>query len=277
MKVYFDRNIFDDIKKLKDVHESATDIAVLRSAVDEGRLTVLLSTTVLEETLPALNLSYHLLKQELEVIFSLVQKRRMIKSPAVLLREAVQSYAFARKPPEMLTRTPPVLENFLTKGKAATRLKEFLEATVAQNTEFAEGFDEIFEKVRQLGEEQNIGRPDFKELWNDTALGRAEDLAKQHHVYDRCVERGIEGLLEVKAIRLYVIYYVAWVFSKWFGEQGIPGKVKPSERGDFFHAVQAAAADIFVTRDGRLARWLKQISVVDLDIINLKQLIERLS
>lgn len=237
-----------------------------------------MSTTVLEETVPALNHSPNTLRQELEAIFSLVQKRRMIKASDELLREAVQSYAFDRRLPEMLTRTPPVFEDFLTKGKVTQRLREFVETTIAQGNEFAEDFTETFLEVRRIFEERNVGRPDnFKELWDAIALDRADGLAKQYNVYNRCVERGIEGLLEVKTVKLYAIYYTAWIYSKCFGEQGKLGKVISSERGDFFHSVQAAAADVFVTRDSRLARWLKQVTVDNFDVLNFDQLIERLS
>jgi len=57
MKAYFDRNIFGDLKAMADGDESDEKLSALRAAVDEKRLTVLLNTTVLEETLPALNLS----------------------------------------------------------------------------------------------------------------------------------------------------------------------------------------------------------------------------
>ena len=67
------------------------------------------------------------------------------------------------------------------------------------------------------------------------------------------------------------------MFAKWFGEQGTPGKVKASESGDFFHAVQASAADILVTNDSKFSRWLKQVPIEDLEIISFRELIERLS
>jgi len=278
MKVYFDRNIFGDIKQLKNATKSADSITVLQNAVSDRRITILLSATVLEETLPTLNYSPNTLKQELEVIFSLVEKRRMIKPPATLLREAVQSYAYSRRLPDMLTRTPQILEGFLVKGKISPKLKELVEAIVAQGSEFTDNFTRTFSKVRCVGEERNVGTPgDFQELWGAITPEIIKGLTKQHGVYDKCLERGIEGLLEVKTIRLYATYYTAWVFSKWFGEQGAPGSVKRSERGDFFHSVQAAAADVFVTRDSRLARWLKQIRIENFEIIDFDQLLERLS
>lgn len=278
MKVYLDRNIFGDIKQLKDSAESAGRVAALHNAVNEKRITILLSTTILEETLPVLKHSHNTLKQELEVIFGLVEKHRMIKVPGSLLKEAVQSYAFDRRLPDMLTRTPRILEDFLSRGKVSPALKEFVEAVVAQGSEFADDFTQTFSEVRRVGEERNVGTPDdFQEFWRAATPVIVEGLAEQHGVYERCAERGMEGLLEVKTVRLYATYYAAWVFAKWFGEQGVPGKVKPSERGDFFHSVQSAAADVFVTRDARLARWLKLIPVENFEVISLDQLLERLA
>src|SRR5690348_16812199 len=125
MKVYFDRNIFDYIKRMKDASQSMPDIDNLYQAVCEGKLTILLSTTLLEETLPLLKHSRSTLKGELENIFGLVEKRRMIKPAEDLLREAVQSYAFKRKIPDRFTKTPRILNDFLTKGKVAREVEEF--------------------------------------------------------------------------------------------------------------------------------------------------------
>ena len=85
----------------------------------------------------------------------------------------------------------------------------------------------------------------------------------------------MEGLLDNRTVRLYTIYYAALVHSKWFGEQGKPGKVKPSESGDFFHSVQASAADVFVTEDARLVRRLTQILVDGLEVMNFDDFLNR--
>lgn len=210
MKVYLDRNIFGDIKQLRSTPDSADSITVLQRAIEEKRITILLSTTVIEKTLPALNHSPNTLEQELEVIFGLVQKRRMIKAPANLLSEAVQSYASARSIPDMLTRTPRILEDFLVKGKVSQKLKQFVKAIVAQGSEFTNNFTETFSEARRVGEERNVGTPeDFQEFWNAITPAIIEALAKRHCVYDKCLERGLEGLLEVKIIRLYATYYAA--------------------------------------------------------------------
>lgn len=278
MKAYFDRNIFGDIKKLKEISEASHEITTLQRAVDEGKLTVLLSTTVLGETLPALRHSTGTLSRELKVIFTLVEKRRMIKPADDLLREAVQSYAFARRLPDMFTKTPKMLSDFLIKGKLTRDLQEFTEGVISRSDRFADNFTKIFSEVRRIGEERDLCRPsDFQEFWKEMAPAIAEWLAKQHGVYKQCMARGIEGMLENKTVTLYTIYYSSWVFARCFGEQGTPGKVRASEMGDFFHAVQASAADIFVTKDSTFSKWLRQVQIKNLEIISFRELIEQLS
>jgi hypothetical protein len=57
--------------------------------------------------------------------------------------------------------------------------------------------------------------------------------------------------------------------------------VKPSEAGDFFHAVCASAADIFVTQEhkekyGKLPFILSQLPIPRFTVMNLKDLLETL-
>ena len=50
MKAYFDRNIFDRIRRLKDDSDSSGSLSTLRKAVDDRKLVVLLGSIVLDET-----------------------------------------------------------------------------------------------------------------------------------------------------------------------------------------------------------------------------------
>lgn len=277
MKVYFDRNIFGDITESVKNFGTNDDIAVLQSAVDKGKLTILLSTTVLQETFPLLSHSTNTFRDELKEIFRLVKKRRMIKPADNILREAVESYAYNRKLPDMQTKTPRFLEDFLNNGKNSPSLSELMDVALSERENFINDFNQRFAEARKSIEERNVGSPaNFKDYWQSIANYPATELAKRYDLVGKCEERGIEGLLNVKPIRLYSIYYAYWTFSKLFGEQKVAGKVKSGERGDFFHSVQAAAADIFVTNDERLKRWLNEIPVDNFRIIDFKQLIENI-
>lgn len=276
-KVYFDRNIFADIKRREGTLELANDIEVLKKAVADDKIKILWSTTLLEETIPAIKNSPATLRHDLKIITDIVDKHRMIKQPGVLLREAIQSYAFERRSPDMLFKTPPVLNKFLINGKVTGNLEKFFQAVITQSEEFERNLANAFSELKRIKEERRIDRPeDFQEFWRGISLEMVGWEAENYKLYDRCVKRGIKGLAEIKIIKLYTIYYASWAYSKWFGEQGIPGKVKASELGDFFHSVQAAAANVFVTHDSRLARWLKQIPIEEFEVISFSRFIEQL-
>jgi hypothetical protein len=248
MRVYFDRNIFDALRKLTDSSKSPTALAKLREATSDGRLTILFSHVVLEETFPLLKRSAGTFEQEIKALLSLVDARRMIKLSDSLLREAVQSYAFRRRLPEMLTRTPRTIRDFLTNGRVTKELEQFIEAIQSNKQQFVQRLSKSFTEAQRLAVERNIGSPkDFQEFWIGMAPVIVTLLAERYGVDKRCLARGIEGLLENRTVKLYAAYYASFTHSKWFGEQGKPGKVIGSERGDFFHAVQASAADLLVT------------------------------
>ena len=275
MKVYLDRNILGDLKSSSRSH---TRLLPLQDAVKQKRIDVLFSTTILEETLPALNHSAAMLREEIEVIRSLVHTDRMIKTPAELLEETIQSYALNRSLPDMFIPTPPFLRKLFDEGIVSEQVKEYLRGHIALTEKFSPELTEAFERARKAVQEQDVGKPKyFREFYDGFCPAILEQQRRNYGVYDACMERGTNGLMETKTIKLYLLYYAAWVYAKLFGEQGVSGKVDPSERGDWFHAVQAAASDVFVTHDGRLARWLNLRPVNDFEILTLLQLIERVS
>lgn len=166
------------------------DLDVLQRAVSRKEIQILLSTTILEETLPALNCSAETLKQELGLIRGLVDLRRMIKTPASLLREAVESYAFDRKLPDMLTRTPRLLEDFIGKGRISQQLRDYLDGFISQSKTFANDLTEAFDGARQAGVERNVGTPeDFPEFCNGFTPAILEGLCENYGMSTKCADR----------------------------------------------------------------------------------------
>lgn len=235
---------------------------------------------MLEETLPLLRCSSVVLREELQLIFSLVETDRMVKAPDQLLKEAVQSYAYDRRLPDMFTRTPKVFRSFLRNGKVTSELKARLLHETRRRHELVERITPVTERskaeVKELAVKTNVSRESWHEMQEAAAPRVLELVSEQYGVRRQCLERGLSGLLENQTVRMFVIYYLAWCRAKLFGEGGPPGKARPSELGDWFHSVQSSAADIFVTEDSALARWLKQVSDDRFEVIGLEELIERL-
>src|SRR2546430_16199254 len=108
--------------------------------------------------------------------------------------------------------------------------------------------------ARVVGEERGVGTPDdFNELWSGLSVTIVDGLLSQvpRPIRRVCKKRGVQNMLKIKSIRLYTIYYAWLVHSGWFGIQGDPRKMKEGDVGDFFHAVQASAANIFVTQESK--------------------------
>ena len=88
-------------------------------------------------------------------------------------------------------------------------------------------------------------------------------------------------MLDIKSVRIYTMYYCWLFYSHWLKTDGSPARVKASEGGDFFHAVCASAADIFVTQEsmekyGRLPFILSQVPIPGLTIMSLAEFLESL-
>jgi hypothetical protein len=95
----------------------------------------------------------------------------------------------------------------------------------------------------------------FETFWARAAAPWADAYAERAGAAAACRRRGLEGLLNVRALGLVVRAALSLVFS-----QVINGR-KPhlGDGYDQWHASQAAAVDVFVTRDDRLALHLAHI------------------
>ncbi len=106
----------------------------------------------------------------------------------------------------------------------------------------------------------------------------AEAFADSFGVGDACRRRGISGLLKRRAVALCVGSQVSWIYSQtvpWAG--GI--ETRQTDWGDGYdnwHALEASAADIFVTGDDGLAKKLKQLKIADFTVVtSLRELLDK--
>ena len=102
----------------------------------------------------------------------------------------------------------------------------------------ASGFTEGLLKAREAGLQRNVGRPNFRQLWDSLSTTLAvEGLVSRcsQEVSAKCRDRGLDEMLKVKSIRFYTLYYLSLIQSGWFGIQDKPRKVRPADFGDWFH------------------------------------------
>lgn len=282
LTVYFDRNVFADICELRNGLVTE-DVRRIKDAVDSGSITIPASITLMEETIKVLRSSAEEYDQHLKTVFDLVNRRWMVKPPNELLIEDCASYA-ERQPYRRLTSVPDAMKDFLdlTKNKADLLV---LADEIAQR--FRKSADDITAGLlgaREAGLERKVGRPEsFIDLWDGLAEGMIENLLGRcsRNIRRLCKKRGLMSMLEIKSLRIYTIYYTWVLHSGWFGIQNNPRKLTAGDLGDWFHAVQAAAADLFVTQEsktksGKLPYILNHLPVSDFEVINLEEFLARI-
>jgi hypothetical protein len=279
---YFDRNVFGDICDLRR-GLTREDVAVIEHAVQSQSVLIPASITLFEETIRVLQESDEKYDQHVKTVFGLIHRPEMVKPPNQLLRDDCCSYAEGR-PYQRMTATPSKLKDILDLSKNREDLLSLAEEITQRFRESAANITDGLLTARVVGEERSVGTPDdFSEIWNGLSTTMLEGILSQvpRPVRRLCKKRGLQPMLKVKSIRLYTIYYAWLVHTGWFGVQGEPRKMKEGDVGDFFHAVQASAATVFVTQESkdkrdRLPFILNQIPTADFTIMGLSEFIEYL-
>jgi len=282
---YFDTNVFDHIyKKLHGITEA--DESTLRSLVRAGTVSIPLSILNLEETLLLLERETRrdLVKAELQLILDLADWQRMAKEPKQLLSDDITSYAQGSA-----ASSPFIEEARLRKIHAGIRetllnlgpqsISELLGAvseTKTQIAEFKQGMDKGQEKLSPLVEKlRNEGQrpPRFDQWWERLAVGLAEGFAERVGILDAYREHGIRDLLKVRSVQMAVGASLSLIYAQTFEGR----KPKPSDSRDILHAAAApATADMLVTHDQEFARLLPRISVSDLQVGTLHDLLKQI-
>lgn len=282
-RVYFDRNVFADICELRNGLTNE-NVKKIQRAVDTSSISISASFTLFEETLQVLRQSEASYDQQIKTVLSLIDKRRMIKQPKDILKDDCHTYAISNSQYERTFDVPPQLAELLDPSKN----REALLALSDKVSQFfggaASNITDGLLEAREVGEKSNVGHPDsFESLWDELSLTIVKCLLERHPRWIRrkCIKRGLEGMLRVKSIRLYAIYYVSLVHSGWFGVQEVPRKMKAGDLGDWFHAVQSSAASLFVTQEnkervGKLPFILNQLPTPRFEVLSLQEFLNRI-
>lgn len=109
--VYLDTNVFDHIHKGIDVTEA--DLLALRSAVENGRISILLSVLNLEEALCAFEQSPTQAIAELRLTLELAERGQLVKPPGMLLGDDILCYAQGDALLEPLITLDPMVQSNL--------------------------------------------------------------------------------------------------------------------------------------------------------------------
>lgn len=264
---YFDTTIYDHIVK------TDKEAKALRADLARHKVVANLSIVNVEELLGDWDTNRQQAISRLQVARDLVGFDSILKQPSDLLKEAIEAYATDAPPPSpmLLRHERRHLRSLLHKvANGNTRLDPILAKIVADVRREKEAFKatmtqkraQVLDELTQKYEPRAIAQIPFEEFWNDATLW-AEAFADHFGLGDACRERGLEGLLQARTVRLCVGAAKSLVYSQ-------VAKGRQPDLGDWhdgWHAILASVADVFVTRDKRLAEVLARVPGNDCRVI----------
>ncbi len=275
---YFDTNVYISIAEGR-LH--ADEVEALRVALARREVVAHPSIADIEELLGRWETDRPAAVRKLRIVRDLVGFDNMLKQPADLLSDAIRAYAagttppppaFARKERRFLaSELNKIAEERASLGHTVSQIiadvKKMKEA-------FRRGMKEAGDQVlAELRLEPRVRRQvSFEEFWTD-ATQWAEAFAADVGLADACRERGLDGLLEVRTVRLYVGAAKSLVYS-----QMVEGRQPDFSDGyDLWHAILASVADVFLTFDKRLAEHVARVPVDGFRVItSLRELLDLL-
>jgi hypothetical protein len=285
---YCDTMMYDRIAKGETSREEVE--AVVR-AQTRGQLTVYPSVMDVEELLGQWKTRRPEALLRLRKMRDTVGFSRMLKQPSDLLKEAILAYADGREAPpvtfssEDQARLSRGLHGILDGDDDAEELVPRILADVrAIKGDFPRWWCNARDRVHKefnwwaipVGERRRLN---FAAFFASGAAGWAEDFAASlgADVADACRARGVDGLLALRPVRLCIGASMALVFDTTFGDGVQLSEPKPGDAYDFWHAIAASAADIFVTDDRPFTRRLKQVPMDGFRVVgSLRELLDLL-
>jgi len=284
--VYLDRNVFADICELRR-GLTADDVTRIQKAVDSGAITIAGSYILIEETISLLRDSEKSeagYRQHIKTLLSLIDTERIIKQHHELTRDDCLSYAYGNPKTERTSALPAEFRGVLDLSSNRDDLKTLAEQIQTFYESMAADIQKDLDKAIVECKRRGIGKANsFQEVWERMSPLLVERLVDGLPRIPKrlCRKRGLDAMLNIKSIRMYTIYSCWLRYWYWLRSDGTPGKIKSSDGGDFFHAVCASAADIFVTQEskdkkGKLPWILSQVPTQGFRIMSLQELLKML-
>ena len=280
--VYFDTTVYDDIAK-GDV--AAEDIESVRRLATRGAIRAYPSLMNVEELLGQWDSERGEALRRIKILRDLVGFDNMLKQPRDLLDEAINAYAqWGITPPVTLARhhRDIVARNLdeLLRGIAKTNVSNIVADVRALKDGFRRAMTETRDRV--LTELKWESRPieerravTFDQFFRNESQPWAEAFADGIGAGDACRRRGLDGLLNVRTVRICVGAQMSLVHSLVFGD-GLQSRHSGwGEDYDLWHGLTASVAEIFVTGDHRLAQHLRRVPVANFVVVeSLRQLLD---
>jgi hypothetical protein len=263
---YLDRNVMSHLKRhiggASPEHEAS-----LRVAIREGRLAIPLSTVTLSETLLMDNNKQAF--DEARWIIGLTGRGHVINDVVPLLNDCVRAYAHgASDPSPYVTTLDLSLITSATPRNVGRILMVMLEYK-RQRAIWVEEWTARFERWKA----RISGKRTAQQFIDDNASEWLETFTDRAGVRAGCEQRGWDGLLGLKTLRLGVIPPLLLAHAKIFHDTNL----EEAHFGDLHHLVEATTADLFVSHDRRLRELLSRTHVPGLEAITLPQLVRRLA
>jgi hypothetical protein len=265
--IYFDKNIYNAVKK--SLFIGSREYELIKNSIKSGIITIPGSITVLEEAMPIYrSKSKIMFMLERQVLSELVNWNLFIKYHADLLLEEIEAYLNDRKPNPFAnyTMTPDIL--FSSDPKHITEWKTVDAETEKNKRQFLDGVKIDRQKYLDIPKEQRSVFP-FSLLWEKEAVKVVGRYAEAYGLLEQCKKKGIDELLNFRAVRLAAGYELAYLYAKLVLE----GKMLLSDSRDHHHVALTSATDIFVTNDDRLAKLLALIPMEKYTVWSYRQFI----
>lgn len=213
LSVYFDTNVYDHIHK---GYVPAEDVKAVRAALEKGDLVAHLSVADVEELLGQWESDREAAVRKLGMARDLAGFDRMLKPPATLLEDAIRAFAAGAPVPAVTLprqerRSIASALHRVAKGNRAlsAEVSRIVADVRAIKEEFRRRMREALDrtvaelKLDAYGDEERRALK-FEAFWTRAATPWAEAFAERVGVTAACRERGIDGLLDVRAVRLGV-------------------------------------------------------------------------
>jgi hypothetical protein len=277
MAVYLDTTAFDHL--YRKIGCTSADIANLRKKIYGREFSIPLSIHTLEEILLDRKARPELLVARIKLTLSIGNLRRMVKPCNQLIADDLRANAATGEASHPFIGTD--LQNIITTGISeliesdGEDLDEDLIDALADSRRQKEKFLAGIKAKQEDGQRAAASVADkisFSEYFDMAAPPLALEFAEDANVADECMQRGIEGLLQLRSIRMSVGATLSLIYGR-VSEKGSP-VIRDS--GDLIHAACAAAvAETFVTDDAELRRIIGRVPLEKFELTDLPDFLAR--